>query len=160
MPLSTGGPLNFTAIKTARIGSVGAGETILLQLWLPANLLKNDGDQLHIVSSIILAANANSKANNIYFNGTTITGRIATDNGLGRLDEAWVTRLSAGNVQAYGLTFNGPTATVVNIVRDAIATDLLAPVEVKLTGTGVADNDIVSRFLRVAYIPAAYLVNQ
>lgn len=136
-----------------RKGSVGAGETILLQLFLPPGLFRNDGDQLRITSSFILAVNANSKANNTYFNGTSVAGRVSTDSGLGRLDVVMVTRISPTSAQAYGVTFNGPTATVVNVIQDAIVTNFANPIEVKMSGTGVADNDLVSRFLKVEYLP-------
>jgi len=159
MPPTTGGPQIFNAIRTTRVGNVGAGATDLLTLIVPAFILKNDGDQLLITASCILAANTNNKTTSLLFGSTALTSRgPAGDNGIGQLHEAWVTRLAGNTQQSHGVIMNGATATVVGTIQDSIAEDPGAPITIKLRATGTADNDIVSRFLRVAYIPASYLV--
>lgn len=147
---------SLSTIQTARVGSVGAGETNLLRLFIPGGLLRNDGDMLHITAGVILAANANNKTTNLYFGATTIASRgPAADNGIGQLIEAWVVRLGAASQQSHGVLMNGISATVVHLICDALVEILSAPIELKITGTGVADNDIVSRFLKFTYLPAS-----
>ena len=159
MPLSTGGPLFFPAIRTARVISIGAVPTDLLTIVIPPGFLKNDGDQLLITASCILAGNANNKTTSLIFGATSVTARgPAADNGLGQVHEAWITRLGASSQQGHGVVMNGITATVVHLIRDAMTEDCNAPITVKLQATGTADSDIISRFLRVAYLPVAYLV--
>lgn len=134
--------------------TIAGGDMILLQLTLPARIFRNVGDMIILFSVDTLAANANSKTTALKFGTTVVAGRTATDNGGNRVCQAWITRISAVAVQAYGLCTTLATATSVVTPNDSISVDFNSPINVTLNcTTGVADGDIVSRQLRYEYNP-------
>lgn len=141
--------------KFGQVGSVGAGETTLLNFLLKPGLFRTPGDMLHTVATLITAANGNNKTSKLYFGGQGIGGRgPAADNNSVQIIEHWITYKGGNVFQGTGVCFNLTSASCVVINNDAIIADPGSAIEIKLTGQGTADNDLVSRVLKYSYLPA------
>lgn len=139
--------------NVVRKGNVGAGAETLLNLFLPPGILRNIGDCIFLHGAVQLAANVSAKSGLMQFNGTTVAGRSASDNGAFYDMRAMVYRISATTVMAFGLCNNSGTATQVGTFADIAVADFNAPIEVKVQGQGPAPDDVISRVLRYMYIP-------
>jgi len=139
--------------KITRVGNVGAGEQTLLSIMLPPGIMKNDGDVLRVTAAVQYAANVNNKTTKLYIGANTVAGRgAAPDNGASLFIQGVGVRTNAVEAQLTGLL----TTTLGNLNtthRDSVAALWNDPVEIRLTGEGVANNDIVSRLLKVEYLP-------
>lgn len=139
----------LTRVKLDRIGNVGAGEETLLQLFIPPNFLRNLGDNLFIHATTIIAANANAKTSKLYIGGTVVAGRSASDNN--SVHDMYVRAYSrSSGIWSVGLTANLAAANQIVQQQDIVISPYL-PIELKLTGQGVAANDVISRALFYSY---------
>lgn len=145
--------MQFTpTASVVRKGNVGAGAETLLNIWIPPSMLVNNGDSLFMQGAVQLGANANAKSALLQFNGTTVAGRSASDNGAFYDMRARIYRVNGGLAMAFGLCNNSATSTQIGTNAD-IVTDFSLPLELKLIGQGVAADDVISRILKWAYIP-------
>lgn len=144
----------FRQVSVARVATAGTTEETLISLWIPPNILRNDGDYLWIHGSEILAANTNSKTSRVVFGplGTGIAGRGATDSNSVHDMRAWVYRTSPNTVWTTGLTMNLSSGTQI-LAQTDITIPLNQPLEIKLAATGTAPGDMTSRVLSYAYFP-------
>lgn len=141
------------AVNTNRVQNSGGAATDLLSVRLPPGLLRNVGDCIRISAAFFLAANANSKTNNVFFGSTTIGGRTAADNALPRFNECWVYKRGSNQQGAILLDHCNGQASL-TILTDSLTEDEQSPILIKTTAQGVADGDVISRLLMVEYIPA------
>jgi hypothetical protein len=145
---------SLITVRTNRVGTVGSGEQTLLSITLPPNVLRRNGDILRISASMQLAANGNNKTGVLYAGPTTIAGRgPAADNNSTYFIQALLTRLSEINCQSVGYCMNLIGANAIVLNRDAIAIPAAGPLVIRLAGNGTSDNDLVSRLLKVEYLP-------
>lgn len=144
----------FKTVKTERVGSVGAVETTLLTITIPPNTLRKDGDALRVTAATQYAANVNVKTGKLYVGVDTIASRGGVaDSGAAFYYEGMIVRTGAFDSYSIGRVLT----TLGNILvtnRDSIANDWSTPIEIKLTGQGVANDDVISRLLKVEYVPA------
>lgn len=144
---------SLIATRPERIGNVGAGETDLLVVRLPPNILRNPGDTIRISAGVFLAANANSKTDKVYFGSTVVAGRTAVSNNLPRANQIWIVKRALNSQSGVGINNEHGGGSLISLTD--ITEDESTPIVVKLTGQGAADNDMISRFLMVEYVPAA-----
>jgi hypothetical protein len=146
----------LSTIDQRRIVQTGAGENDLNIITLPGGVLRNPGDQIIITAAMELAANANNKTTRVYFAGNLVAERGPTaDNASTRYHEVTVNlRDVNGLMYAIGRTFNRSTGSWIMSIYDvATPINYQNPIIVKSTGTGIADSDVISRFLKVEYKP-------
>jgi hypothetical protein len=144
----------FSTVKTERVGSLGSDETTLLSITIPPGVLKNIGDCLRVTAIVSNAANANVKTAKLYVGANTFAARGgAADNGASYYMQCIVTRLASDDCQGTG--FLVTTLGNINVVnRDSVANNWDTPIEIRVTGQGTSNDDLVSRLLKVEYLPA------
>jgi|SRR5215510_3933548 len=141
-------------VTTVQKGNIGAGEQAIIRYFLKGNVLRNPGDTIRITAIVVTAANANNKTTILYFGALGIATRgPAGDNNSVHVHQAWVTRMPDGSQRATGMVTNLTSSSTVVFNRDVLNESLDQPVEIKLTAQGTNDNDIVSRFFKVEYLP-------
>lgn len=148
----TFGQTLFTSIKQA--GNVGVALTLLQSFDLPANTLVNNGDSLEIECWVFDAATANNKLTSIDIGAVTIAGRSGVaDNGLPRNHRCTITRTGPSSAQAQGSVDTQGAGTLISLTALALSWNAIQTI--RLQAQGGADNDIVSRVMRVKYYPIA-----
>lgn len=136
--------------------SLGSTETTLHTFDLPANLFSSlrIGDCIDVEYGIITAANANSKRPRIYFGSAVLYDGTAqaVNNGLA-IFRMRVYQTSSANSQRGYVTQHGSSLWVPAVLDTTLAQTTTATITVKLTGQGVADNDLVCRMSSVRFVP-------
>lgn len=144
----------YTTVDTRRIGNVGSSETQMCAITIKPGILRNDGDAIRLTAVLELAANANAKTSRLWFGTLVVGGRgPAADNDSSHLIEALITRLSPTNQYSYGKTLNRSTGTTILQVNDTVTENVEIPILIRITAIGVATNDLISRLLKVEYLP-------
>jgi hypothetical protein len=141
------------ACRTERNQNSGGANTTLITVRLPPGLLRNIGDCVKITAGFFMAANANSKTNNVLWGSTSIVGRTASENGLPRLDICYVYKRGANQQGAIATDHDNGQASLV-IFTDTLTEDEQSPILVSMTAQGVSTGDVESRLLLVEYVPA------
>lgn len=144
----------LSTVDLRRIGCVGAAETFMNSLTLKGGVLRNVGDMLRITGALELAANVNNKTSKLYFGATVIATRgPSADNASAHYFEALLMLLAGGTQLAYGRTTNRSTASFNLQTVDAIAENVNNPITIRTSGQGAATDDLISRFLKIEYLP-------
>lgn len=145
-------------VSTTSTGNVGAGEDNLISYNVPASTLGLNNERLVFKAAGTIANNANQKRIKVFFGSDTLFDTGATG----------LPTSAAIDWEITGEIFRTGAATqkaIVKIVTDnstfgssvnyATATRTLSSANtLKLTGEGVADNDIVQEVFTVAWEPA------
>lgn len=135
------------------VGNVGAVETDLMSLTLPARALDVDRQTVRITAWGRTAANANTKRVRLYVGDAMLLDTTA----IAANDKAW--RLSAlytrvnyatGSSVAWG-DFNGALIQT-NTIPTIGGRDFTVPIVVKLTGQGIADNDVIQDGMMIEFL--------
>lgn len=136
--------LGYQGFDLSAIGSVGAAETRLLSVRLPPGLLSFDGQVIDINWAATAAANANLKQVKAYFStdNTVGTGTVISTSGapaaLSGIQQARIQLIRSGKAAEISL---GTTTYATHTL------DTTIPLYINVTGTGVANNDLVGNFL-------------
>lgn len=148
--------------STAVVGNVGGGEDVLYDYAAPAGELGADGSGYRIRAYVITANNANAKTLFLrVIEGANNTAMLATGLTAGSANEIVVdiTILRSSSTRfGYSATLKeGPANTLtgklaVNVDRDQTATWANA-VTLRLSATGVADNDIITNGILIERLP-------
>lgn len=147
--LGLGGRL---AVSTTSLGNSAGVETTLQSFSVPANTLSSSGEFLEVMCWGTIAANANNKQIKVILGTTTLydTTLLAANAGSWSI-RAQIMRVSL-NLERSVVEFNtsngtfGNSANVLNITED-----LSTPLDLKITGNGIALDDIVSTGLIVKW---------
>lgn len=140
-------------INVTPVGNVDAGEDDLMTYTLPANTLSANTYGVRITAFGALAANGNAKTVKLYFGSYVVSTFSGTSSNIrweatatifrsGATSQIGTGSFQAGNALS-NLPLNEPTET------------LSGAVVIKVTGEGVATNDIVQRFMLVEFLRAA-----
>lgn len=141
-------PIRCLNVNVTDTGNVGAGEDDLHTYTLPAGTLGRDAESVEVEYALTFAANANNKRVRAYFGATAIldTGAGAQSGGT-LVIRARVFRTGAATQKAHasfactiGSAFGVSTANLTTP-----AETLANAITIKVTGEGVANNDIVAR---------------
>lgn len=136
--------------------SVGSTETTLHTFDLPADLFSSlrIGDCIDVEYGIITAANANNKRPRIYFGSAVLyDGTAQAVNGGLAIFRVRVYQTSSANSQRGYVTQHGSSLWVPAVLDTTLAQTTSAAITVKLTGQGVADNDLVCRMSSIRFTP-------
>jgi hypothetical protein len=146
----------ISTIRVGQVGNVGTTQTTLLSYMLKPGVIRNIGDSIRITAMVVYAANTNSKTTIVTFgSSTSVAGRgPSADNNANHIMSIFITRTGESTYRSVG-QFNYGVSGIVQILnRDEISgINFNAPIEAKLLGTGVEDNDVVSRFMKLEYLP-------
>jgi hypothetical protein len=137
-------------INTTAVGNVGAGEDTLITYSFPANAFSVTNLGVRITAWGTNANNANNKIIKLYFGTAAIVTSTTAAHVLTWRAEALVVRTGASTQDALarltiGLAINTHTFTAIT------QTDTSA-ITIKMTGEGVADNDIVCEGMLIEFI--------
>lgn len=139
-------------------GNVGIGEDDLMTFSVAANTLAVDGDRLEVEAVFALTANANNKTIKFYFGAanTYSTGALAINNGIVVI-RATVVRTGAATqrILVTAASNNALLTTALLAAYGTVTETLSGAVTLKFTGEATADNDIVQKFMSVAFYPKA-----
>ena len=132
--------------NVSAVGNVGAGEDDLMTLALAANTLGVNGRILHLVCGGEFAANANVKTLKFFWSGasTTLNTTAAPNNVAWSADVVVIRR--ASNDQLVRIRAYIGTAIETHVQVGYTATDTVS-ITTKVTGEGVATNDVVQRYM-------------
>lgn len=135
---------------TSRANS-GGGETDLASYTLPANVLNANGRTLKIRAWGTTANNANAKTLKLYLGATAILTYSLTVSQAGVwVLEATVMRSSSGNQVTEGHLVESPGNKAYAELATPAITDT-ATIVIKVTGQGVASNDVLQKGMLVEY---------
>jgi len=138
-------------VNTTSVGNVGTGEDDLMTYTLPANSLNTDGKGIRITVWGSVAINGNTKTIRLKF-GTTIIMAIgpSTMSGLDWKIEGLVIRTGAATQKAVA------TELLDTIAQDSTISSptetLSSPVVIKVTGEGVADDDVKQEGMLIEHL--------
>lgn len=138
-------------------GNVGAGEDTLHTYTLPASGLNADGQAVEIETMVTFAANANSKRVKVHFGATAVYDSTAqAQNGGALVVRARIVRTGATTQRASAIAVgDAATALFADAAQYTTPGETLSgTVVVKVTGEGVADNDIVNAMTVISWTPA------
>lgn len=142
-----GGSLASDATQT---GNVGAGEDTLQTFTLNGNALFVDGAALAVDAAITIANNANAKNVKLYWGGTVFfdSGAITASAAINLIIRCRIERTGAATQRITG-TVTSDNATYGNkVINTTGAKTLSGDLIFLMTGTAVADNDIVKNSFR------------
>ena len=144
------------SVNTTAVGNVGAGTDDLMTYSLPANSLSANGKGVRVTISGRVANNANAKTLTFMFGASTVNIALRST-----LDQAWFAVFHIIRTGANTQIITGDTHTsVANLtttnegaVVDTTATETdSGAITIKCTAVGVADNDVVQKFMMVEFI--------
>jgi hypothetical protein len=142
--------------SVATVGSVNAVETDLWSFNIPANMLSRNGDSLEVFCGGTYAANGNGKRLKFIFGSATVynSGSIAFNNAQWGIHATLVR--TAGSVQVTNVRFGSNSALNFSETSQLDAAENTAgAIVIRVTGTGVATNDIVCKYAKLRWDPAA-----
>lgn len=145
------------AEQIASVGNVGGGEDDLFTNTLVVNQFAANGDKIRYTAGLTLANNVNAKVIKGYFAGTAVIDSTGLDLAsiAGQVSvEFTVIRTGVATARVIAKLLVSPTLSVIK-QTDIAGLDWAAVKIAKLTGTGVADNDIVAKVGDIMFIPAA-----
>lgn len=130
------------------VGNVGAGEDDLQSVSLPALSLKESGDYVRIRAWGIAANNANAKTLKAYFGTQVVLNLALTASIAGKWFVDVIVSRTGKDTQDWVMEIRESTAAALAALKQAqdngtATQDEDAAITVKLTGTGVATDDIV-----------------
>lgn len=142
---------NITAVS-----NVNAGETTLMNYTLQANMLGNNGDYIDIDAYGTFAANANNKRIRLYFGATVIfdTTAIAANAGSWWI-KGKIAREALADQQAITSIISSNALVTPTTSFTDPSESLGGTVLIKVTGLGVASNDITQQGFDVKWFAAA-----
>jgi hypothetical protein len=134
--------------NTTSIGSIGASSD-LMSYTLSKNSLITTGDYIDINAFGTFASNANNKTISLVFGSTTIYTIGATAINSGSWDlKARIIRTGSAT-QEIMVDANGTNAVLIKTKYTAGTEDLTTDLTIKVSATGVADNDVVQKNLTI-----------
>jgi hypothetical protein len=140
-------------VNTTQAGSNLAVETDLMTYALPANALSANNKGVRIQAWGTFAANANSKAVRLYFGATRVNNNfIGTFNSSGWYVEGVILRTGASAQVATGKTEIEATNEYRPATFTTPAENTANAITIRVTGQGVANNDIVARAMVIEII--------
>lgn len=133
-------------------GNVLAVETNLASYSLPSNSLSIDGDFIDIQCYGTFAANANNKQLRLYFGSTLIfdTGAVAANAGSWEIKASVAREDLADQLTIASIISSNALITPTTNLTDP-SESLNTPILIRITGTGVANNDILGRGFNVKW---------
>jgi hypothetical protein len=136
-------------VVTTEVGNVGAGEDNLMSYVMPANTLNANGRGLRITAWGSFGATGNAKILRFYFGATGFQILSASPNNIVWMAQVTIVRQAAAlHYMTFFAVFGGG-AVVPTMSQIANASDATAPITIKFTGEGVANNDITQRSMLV-----------
>lgn len=143
------------SVNLAPVGNVGTGEDNLMTYTLPASALGTTNDFIEINGFGSLAANANTKRVRVYFGATVIldTTALALNSGNWQFT-ARVYRTGAATQYAEADWSKTVAGAAILVQNTNPAETLSGTVLVRVTGEGVANNDIVQNSMTIRWFPA------
>lgn len=138
-------------VNTTAVGNVGAGEDDLMTYSLPANSFNTNGKLVKITAWGTVAANGNTKTIKLKF-GATIIRQIGPSamNGLDWRIDAVVIRTGVATQDAMATEFLD--TSVFDTTISTPAETLSGAVVIKVTGEGVANDDIKQEGMLIEYL--------
>jgi len=129
--------------------NTGAGATDLMTYTLGKNIFKTTADYLEIEAFGTFAANANNKSISLIFGSTTIYSIPATSiNGGSWSLRAKIIKNKDGT-QEIIVEGNGTNSVLIKTVYTSGSEDLTTKLDIKISATGIATNDIIQRNLTI-----------
>ncbi len=141
------------SVNTTAVGNVGAGTDDLMTYSLPANSLSANGKGVRVKAWGTTANNANAKAITFQFGSTSVVSSSLAISQVGVwYVEVMVFRTGA-NAQAYiSELINRGVGNNANATEGSATETDTSAITIKMTGVGVADNDIVQKGMIVEFI--------
>lgn len=145
-------PVTILDSNITPVGNVDGSEDDLITYSLPGATLATNTDAVEIEAFGTLAANGNSKEVKIYFGATVLfDSGAAPQNGGDWNFKAKVIRTGAATQIASTIQVANAISYQTSSLYTTPAETLSGPVTIKCTGTGVAVNDIIEKYLSVTY---------
>jgi hypothetical protein len=131
------------SVDTSSESNSGTGQTDLISYELSANQMRNNGDVLEIEAWGVYAANANNKTITLKFGSQTIldTGAVAANDGSWKI-KAKIIRTDAATQEIITEIISSNSSVADSVTRTAGTQALTSSVDIKITATGGASDDI------------------
>lgn len=140
------------------VSNAGALETTLMTYSIVPNTIARTGTTIEIDAFGTLASNANNKQLKLYFGSTVIydTGSAAANGGSWSFNAKVTT--TGINTELAITTFNSSNVSFTSGVNYVMPTESLSAILIiKVTGTGLATNDITENGLLIKFFPNSNL---
>lgn len=133
----------YSQSSYAQTGNVGATETILASITVAENYIEQYGGSITVQAFGYFASNSNAKELKLYLNETVIydMGSVAVNGGGWNIQASIIN--TAPMMQVDSVTMSSGDNALNGNFFIASSEDLTQGATINLTGTGVADNDIV-----------------
>lgn len=142
--------IDQTTNQATSVGNTGSSATDLMSYTLPGGTLAGN-QAAGVVAAGTFAANGNTKTVVLSFGGTTIATITGAYNGTPWRIDAQVFRKTDSSQISTVITYSGtPIVTALTNVSSSVVTS--SDVEILVTATGTATNDIVQTVLAVSLL--------
>ena len=140
--LVAGAPTLLNA-QSSPVGSLGAAETDLMSYVMPANTLSAANKGVLIRAWGSSAANGNSKTGKLYFGSASVVSQFTSSaSGFAWRFDAWIVKV-ATDTQAVSAMYI--TSNTLQLTNSSPSQTDSAPITIKVTGQGTANNDLVQQ---------------